>query len=105
MQNETRCMPFYRRRIARRSLWIKVEMSSDSPSRVAFVSCEGNATLVVVDLNTKRVIASDRVGNIPDVLAFDPGLRRLYVAAESGVVAAFQMSGSTLQKIGQTYLA
>ena len=77
----------------------------DSPSRTAFVSCEGNAKLVVVDLNTKRVIASDRVGDSPDVLAFDPGLRRLYVAAESGVVAVFQTRGSTLQKIGQTYLA
>ncbi len=77
----------------------------DSPSRTAFVSCADNAKLVVVDLDTKRVIASDTVGDDPDVLAFDSALRRLYVAAESGIVAVFEARGSTLEKIGQGYLA
>ncbi len=77
----------------------------DSPSRTAFVSCADNAKLVVVDLSAKRVIASDSVGDDPDVLAFDSALRRLYVAAESGIVAVFAARGSTLEKIGQGYLA
>jgi DNA-binding beta-propeller fold protein YncE len=77
----------------------------DSPSRLVFVSCGGNAKLLVVDLNTKQITASDSVGEIPDVLAYDTGLHRLYVAAESGVVAVFQTRGATLEKIGQTYLA
>ena len=77
----------------------------DAPARLAFVSCEENAKLVVVDLNTRQIIASDSVGDIPDVLAFDAGLHRLYVAAESGVVAVFEVRGTTLHKIGQTYLA
>ncbi len=77
----------------------------DSPSRLAFVSCEQNAKLFVVDLNTKRITASDSVGEIPDVLAYDADLRRLYVASESGIVAIFQLRGSALEKIGQTFLA
>lgn len=77
----------------------------DSPARLAFVSCEQNAKLFVVDLNGKKIIASDSVGEIPDVLAYDAGLHRLYVAAESGVVAVFQTRGAALEKIGQTYLA
>lgn len=77
----------------------------DSPSRTAYVSCADNAKLLVVDLNTKQVIASDSVGDDPDVLAFDYGLHRLYVAAESGIVAVFQAQGATLEKIGQGYLA
>jgi YVTN family beta-propeller protein len=77
----------------------------DSPSRQAFVSCEANAKLLVLNLETKQIVASDSVGDIPDVLAFDSGLRRLYVAAESGVVAVFQMRGAAFQKTGQVYLA
>jgi len=42
---------------------------------------------------------------MPDVLACVSGLRRLYVAAESGIVAAFSVSDSGLQKLGQVYLA
>jgi DNA-binding beta-propeller fold protein YncE len=79
--------------------------SVDSPSRTAYVSCEGNAQLVVVDLSAQRVVVRESVGDIPDVLAFDPGLQRLYVAAESGVVAAFEARGSMLEKMGQIYLA
>ncbi len=77
----------------------------DSPARMAFVSCEGNARLLAVNLDTKQITASDQVGDIPDVLAFDPSMQRLYVASESGVVAVFQVNGSALQKIGQAYLA
>jgi len=77
----------------------------DAPSRRAFVTCEGNAALVVVDLNTARILATDSVGDVPDVLAFDAGLQRLYVASESGVVAVFDTSGNSLQKLGQVFLA
>ena len=39
------------------------------------------------------------------MLAFDPGIRRLYVAAESGEVAVFAESGRALRKLGQSRLA
>ena len=41
----------------------------------------------------------------PDVLAFDTGNRRLYVAAESGDVAVFAEHAHTLTKLGQSHLA
>ena len=41
----------------------------------------------------------------PDVLAFDSSLRRLYVAAESGVVAVFAEHAHSLTKLGQAFLA
>lgn len=77
----------------------------DSADQLAYVTCEQNAKVFVVDLNSKKITAGDTVGNIPDVLAYDPGLHRLYVASESGVVTVFQTGGATLQKIGETYLA
>ncbi len=44
-------------------------------------------------------------GSSPDVLAFDEGLRRLYVSAESGDVAVFAEKGRSLRKLGQAHLA
>src|SRR6185503_21102181 len=73
--------------------------------RLAFVACEGNAKLLVFDLQRRRVTATFDVGDDPDVLDFDTSLRRLYVAAESGEVAAFQEHGRTLRKLGQAKLA
>src|SRR5438067_1243942 len=58
----------------------------DEPARLAFVSCEGNGKLLVVDLRSMKVVATHKVGEDPDVLAWDPGWRRLYVASESGVL-------------------
>ncbi len=61
----------------------------DMPHRLAFVACDGNARLLLVDLATWQVTASYPVGRSPDVLAFDPGLGLLYVASESGTVTVF----------------
>ena len=77
----------------------------DSPHRLAFVACDGDATLLTLDLRTLKVTGRASVGPSPDVLAFDSGLGRLYVAAESGVVAVFSEQGRSLQKLGQTSLA
>jgi DNA-binding beta-propeller fold protein YncE len=77
----------------------------DEPRRLAFVACENNARLVVVDLRTQRATQTLTVGDGPDVLALDPSLHRLYVAAESGVVAVFDERRRTLAKRGQALLA
>jgi DNA-binding beta-propeller fold protein YncE len=69
----------------------------DAPGRLAFVTGEGNATLQVVDLRTMRVLSSQRVGDDPDILAWDPDWRWLYVASESGVVSVFAVQGARLQ--------
>jgi DNA-binding beta-propeller fold protein YncE len=68
----------------------------DQAGRLAFVAGEDNHMLAVVDLNTMKVLATHPVGEDPDVLAFDPGLKRLYVSAESGKVFVFRENGKTL---------
>lgn len=65
----------------------------DPLRRVAFVAGEGNAKLAVIDLTTMHVLETHAVGDDPDVLAFDPTWRRLYVSAESGTVAVFTERG------------
>lgn len=77
----------------------------DAPHRLAFVSCDRNMKLLTFDLQKKRVTGIHSVGNDPDVLAFDPTLRRLYVASESGVVTVFRVHDKGLVKIGEGYLA
>ena len=72
----------------------------DEPRRLAFVSCEGDAKLLVVDLRAMRTIATHPVGDDPDVLAFDHGLGRLYVACESGVVSVFDARDRVLNAVG-----
>src|SRR3989441_161346 len=59
----------------------------DAPHRVAFISGQESGTLGVLDLRTLQLRQVLPIGSDPDVLAFDPVLGRLYVAAESGVVA------------------
>lgn len=77
----------------------------DPSSPVAYVACDGNATLLSVDLRAGRVRATQSVGDGPDVLALDPALGRLYVAAESGVVSVFHVEGAQLQKVTEGRVA
>ena len=71
------------------------------PQRLAFVSCEGDSKLLVIDLRTMRTMAAHKVAEGPDVLAFDPGLHRLYVACESGSLAMFEERDGTLTPLGE----
>ena len=77
----------------------------DGAAHTAFVACERNARLAVVDLTSLHQRELETVGDDPDVLAFDPGLSRLYVAAESGVLAVFEEKDGGLHKLGQAKLA
>ncbi len=71
----------------------------DSENRLAFVACEENSKLVVFDLQSKKATATLPVGSDPDVLAFDTGLHRLYVSAESGNIAIYDEHERALQKV------
>lgn len=73
----------------------------DPKERLAFIACEDNSTLLVLNMTTRRVIASIKVGTDPDVLAFDPGLGWLYVAGETGIVSVFKVQSGTVSKIGE----
>jgi DNA-binding beta-propeller fold protein YncE len=76
-------------------------VSLDVRQRLAFVAGQANRTLVVFDLTTTKVLATHPVGEGPDVLAFDPGLGRLYVSSESGVVSVFRERGRSLVLEGE----
>jgi YVTN family beta-propeller protein len=73
----------------------------DVVARLAFVTCEKNARLLVLDLRTMQVTDMHSVGEDPDVVAWDAGLGRLYVASESGTVTIFQERGETLQQVDE----
>lgn len=73
--------------------------------RIAFVACDGNARLLVLDLRTHVVANVFSVGRHPDVLALDPVRNRLYVASESGVAAVFGIRGGAVEKLGQGFVA
>ena len=62
----------------------------DPERRLAFVAGTANAMLGIVDLSTMRLTHTYPVARSPDVLAFDPGWRRLYVSSESGGVTVMR---------------
>ncbi len=74
--------------------------------RLAFVTCDGNNVLLVVDLaHAMQVLSVQPVGETPDVLAFEQDRRLLYVACESGVVSVFQEQGHKVRKVGDQFVA
>ncbi len=76
----------------------------DVENRLAFVAGEANSKLVVVDLKTMQSGPPFSVGRDPDVLAFDNGTKRLYVAAESGQIKIFQEVNRTVEQVGELHL-
>jgi DNA-binding beta-propeller fold protein YncE len=76
----------------------------DSENQLAFVAGSGNNKLVVVDLRTMQISPPFSVGRDPDVLAFDNGTKRLYVAAESGHVFVFHEANRSLEAEGDIHL-
>src|SRR5215831_2833302 len=71
----------------------------DLNARLAFVAGEENNKLALIDLTNMQVLATYPVGKDPDVLAFDPGLKQLYVSAESGNVTVFREKGKSLVNV------
>ena len=65
-------------------------MAIDSKQRRLFVACGRNATLVVFDLETHRVITSLEIGGGPDSVAFDPSVHRIYAAGKAGELTVIQ---------------
>ena len=80
-------------------------LALDTAARLAFVACDGNATLLTVDLDTWQITGTDLVGADPDVLAYDTSAHRLYVAAESGIVSVLDLRGRKLTLAGSDHLA
>jgi DNA-binding beta-propeller fold protein YncE len=66
-------------------------MTLDPQDHRAFLSCEGNELMTVFDLDKNRPIAFLPLAEDPDVIKFDPGLKRIYAACYSGAISVFQM--------------
>jgi DNA-binding beta-propeller fold protein YncE len=65
-------------------------MALDPEHQRAFLACEGNDVLTVFNLDTHQPIAHLPMAKGADVVQFDPGLRRIYVACSSGAISVFQ---------------
>src|SRR5262245_22644088 len=64
-------------------------MALDPERHRAFLSCEGNELMTVFDLDKNVAIAFLPLAGGPDVIKFDPGLHRIYVACYSGSITVF----------------
>src|SRR5215467_10885528 len=76
-------------------------MALDSEHRLAFLSCEDNDLMTVFNLETHQPIAYFPQAKGGDVIAFDPGLKRIYVACYDGAISVFQEDDPThFRKLG-----
>jgi YVTN family beta-propeller protein len=76
----------------------------DPEHRLAFIACEGNDTLIAFDMRTMRPLASFPVGSGPDVIAYDPVFKYLYVASEAGPVSVFRVATGSVKKLGDEFI-
>ena len=64
-------------------------MALDPEHHRAFLSCEGNELMTVFDLDKNTPVAFLPLAGGPDVIKFDPGLQRIYVACYTGAISVF----------------
>ena len=74
-------------------------MAIDSEQRRLFAVCSRNATLVVFDLESHRVITSLKIGGGPDSVAFDGTLHRIYSAGKAGRLTVVQQDGPNAYRV------
>lgn len=80
-------------------------MLVDEKDGLLFIANQGSGMLSVLDLQSHRLLSEHRVGDDPDVLAFDGVRRRVYVAAESGVISIFKVQGKSVTANGEVRIA
>lgn len=71
--------------------------------QTAFVACESNDVLARVELGGAHAIATAASGSGPDVLAIDPGMGWLYLAAESGDLTVFDIAQPGVTLVGHDH--
>lgn len=76
-------------------------MALDSEHRLAFLSCEENDLMTVFRLDDHQPIAYFPQAKGGDVIAYDPGLKRVYVACYDGAISVFQEDDAhNVRKLG-----
>jgi DNA-binding beta-propeller fold protein YncE len=77
----------------------------DDANRRLFIACGKSAKLAIFDLNLHRIIASIPVGLGADSVAYDPELRRIYVAGLFGVLTVVnQATADAYHVLDSNYL-
>jgi YVTN family beta-propeller protein len=81
-------------------------MALDPEHHRAFLACEQNNLLTVLDLDKNEPIAYLPLAEGADVVKFDPGLGRIYVACYSGAISVFeQKDPAHYSKLGDVHVA
>src|ERR1700751_4728638 len=81
-------------------------MALDAEHRRAFLACEQNSLLTVMDLEKFEPIEYLPLAGGADVVKFDPGLNRIYVACYSGAISVFeQKDPQHYRKLGDVGVA
>lgn len=76
-------------------------MALDPERRLAFLVCEENNQMTVFDLASHKPVSHFPLPEGADVVAYDPGLRRIYVACYSGAISIFQENNAQhIRKLG-----
>jgi DNA-binding beta-propeller fold protein YncE len=70
-------------------------MALDVEGRLAFLGCEASNLLGVFDLKTHKLVSEIPLPEGVDVIAFDPGLQRIYAACYSGSISIIQKESAT----------
>ncbi|MHB8259222.1 MAG: YncE family protein [Bacteroidia bacterium] len=70
-------------------------MALDVEHRLAFLACEGNDLLTVFNVETYKPIAYLKMAGGSDVVKYDPGLKRIYVACYDGFISVFHEDDAT----------
>jgi YVTN family beta-propeller protein len=65
-------------------------MALDQAHRRAFLVCEGNDQMTAFDIDAHKAVASVKIPAGGDVVKYDAGLGRIYVACYSGAIAVIQ---------------
>ena len=65
-------------------------MAAYGPDHRVFIACSGSATLLVLDLDSFRTVEALPINRATDVLAYDPGLRRIDTAGAWGTMNVVQ---------------
>jgi DNA-binding beta-propeller fold protein YncE len=74
----------------------------DATERRLFVVCGKTATFVALDLDTHQIVASLPIGTLPDSVAYDPELRRIYTTGLSGNMSVIQQDAPNAYRILDT---
>jgi DNA-binding beta-propeller fold protein YncE len=65
-------------------------MALDIENHLAFLVCENNDMLTVFNLKTNSPVAHLKIPSGADVVKYDPGLKRIYVACSSGFISVIR---------------